>query len=140
MAHRLTLAALCVLLLAALMLDGGPVLAQGVPQAPLVPMADPTRPPTGVASETQVVGEVTGPVLQSVKIPKKGVPVAMIGGQHVKLGEMYGDSKLVRLTEKEAVLEGPGGTERLQLTPGIEKTNIVMKKNAANSKQNRGMP
>ena len=32
------------------------------------------------------------------------------------------------MTEREAVLEGPNGVERLMLTPGIEKTNIVMKK------------
>ena len=52
----------------------------------------------------------------------------MIGGQQVYLGEMYGESRLIKLSEREAVLEGPGGVERLMLTPGVEKTNIVMKK------------
>ena len=49
-------------------------------------------------------------------------------GQPVRLGEMYGESRLIKLTEREAVLEGPSGVERLLLTPGIEKTNITMKK------------
>lgn len=35
---------------------------------------------------------VTGPVLQSVLIPKKGRAVALIGGQQVYLGEMYGEA------------------------------------------------
>ena len=60
-------------------------------------------------------------------IPKKGKPVAVIGGQQVKLGELYGDSRLTKLTEREAVLNGPAGVEHLMLTPGIEKTNIITK-------------
>jgi hypothetical protein len=90
-------------------------------------MSDPTRPPLGISSPAPEAGELTGPVLQSVMIPKKGKPVAIIGGQQVRLGEKYGESRLTRLTEREAVLEGPAGIERLLLTPGIEKTNIIMK-------------
>jgi MSHA biogenesis protein MshK len=66
-------------------------------------------------------------VLQSVFLPRKGKPFAVIGGQTVKLGEMYGDSRLVKLSEREAVLDGPAGIESLLLTPGIEKTNIIAK-------------
>ena len=91
-------------------------------------LADPTRPPAELLVDEAGVEAVTGPVLQSVLIPKKGRAVAVIGGQQVYLGEMYGESKLIKLTEREAVLEGPDGVERLMLTPGIEKTNIVMKK------------
>ena len=116
MAHRLTrLCALSLLLLA----------------TPLTRaqtgLADPTRPPASIAAPGPEAGEVSGPVLQSVKIPKKGKPVAVIGGQQVGLGELYGESRLIRLTEREAVLEGPAGVERLMLTPGIEKTNITTK-------------
>ena len=106
-------------LLALLLMVPVPVFAQTV-------MADPTRPPAGVvAGET--TDEQTGPVLQSVIVPKKGKPVAVIGGKQVAVGEMYGESRLIKLTEREAVLEGPAGVERLWLTPGIEKTNIRMK-------------
>lgn len=117
MAHRLTrLVAIPVLLFAS---------ATAFAQADL---ADPTRPPAGLVAEATSSEAVTGPVLQSVLIPRKGRAMAVIGGQPVRLGEMYGESRLIKLTEWEAVLEGPSGVERLLLTPGIEKTNIAMKK------------
>lgn len=115
MVNRLT----CVCALSGLLLSA-PALAQTV-------LADPTRPPAGLSSNDPDAAGVTEPMLQSVVIPKKGRPVAIIGGQQVRLGEMYGESRLVRLTEKEAVLENASGRERLMLTPGIEKTNIVTK-------------
>lgn len=117
MAHRLArLVAIPMLLLA-----GATAFAQA-------DLADPTRPPAGLVAEATSSEAVTGPVLQSVLIPRKGRAMAVIGGQPVRLGEMYGESRLIKLTEREAVLEGPNGVERLMLTPGIEKTNIVMKK------------
>lgn len=102
--------------------------------------SDPTRPPPGMTSPVaDSVGE-TGPVLQSAKIPKRGKPVAIIGGQQVKLGEMYGESRLIRLNEREAVLEGPSGIEHLPLTPGIEKTNVSKKSPATGRAQRGGKP
>lgn len=109
------------------------------------PGNDPTRPPAGMSAGTPEAVAITGPVLQSVMIPKKGKPVAIISGQQVRLGQLYGDSRLVKLTEHEAVLEGPGGIERLLLTPGIEKTNITTKTSikttpAAKRAQSGGIP
>ena len=86
------------------------------------PLADPTRPPGNVLAPE--AGDASGPVLQSVLIPKRGKPLAVIGGQQVRLGEHYGDSRLVKVTEREAVLEGPAGVERLRLTPGVERADI----------------
>jgi MSHA biogenesis protein MshK len=103
-------------------------------------LTDPTRPPLVFSSPTLDAGPLAGPVLQSVKIPKKGKPLAVIGGQQVRLGEFYGDSRLIRLTEREAVLQGPAGTEHLMLTPGIEKTNIHTKSPAAKRAQSGGKP
>jgi MSHA biogenesis protein MshK len=118
MAHRLArLVAIPMLLLA-----GATAFAQA-------DLADPTRPPAGLVAEATSSEAVTGPVLQSVLIPRKGRAMAVIGGQPVRLGEMYGESRLIKLTEREAVLEGPSGVERLLLTPGIEKTNIVNEEN-----------
>ena len=91
------------------------------------PLSDPTRPPASIFTGSPEVGGGGGPVLQSVFLPRKGKPFAVIGGQTVKLGEMYGDSRLVKLSEREAVLDGPAGIESLLLTPGIEKTNIIAK-------------
>ena len=79
----------------ALALIAAPAMAQRV-------MADPTRPPGNVVMDSQAAVDVSGPVLQSVLIPKKGRPVAVIGGQQVRLGEKYGESRLVRLSEREA--------------------------------------
>lgn len=92
------------------------------------PLSDPTRPPPGILSASAESDGQAGNTLQSVLIPKTGKPVAIIGGQAYRLGERVGESRLIRLTEKEAVLEGPGGVERLQLTPGIEKTRLTDKK------------
>lgn len=105
-------------------------------------LADPFRPPAAV-QDANAAGVDTGPVLQSVMIPKQGRPVAVIGGETVRVGEMYRDSRLVRLTEKEAVLEGPSGIERLPLTPGVDKTPSArpgIKKSAATNAQPGSKP
>ncbi len=107
------------LVVAAAALPALPALAQ-----PVLP--DPTRPPAGLAQEGgQADAAALGPVLESVVIPGKGRPLAVISGRQVRLGEKYGDSRLVRLNEREAVLDGPSGVERLLLTPGIEKINSM---------------
>jgi MSHA biogenesis protein MshK len=62
-----------------------------------------------------------------VLTPKKGKPTAVIGGQVVPLGGFVGEARLVRLSETEAVLEGPEGIERLYLTPDVEKKMNVTK-------------
>lgn len=119
------------------------VLVLGVPgvgvQAQTL-IADPTRPPFGFSEPTMDATEITSPVLQSVMIPKKGKPVAVIGGQEIRLGDLYGESRLIKLTEREAVLEGPSGIEHLMLTPGVEKIIITKKSPAARRAQSRGKP
>ena len=103
-------------------------------------LSDPTRPPATFSDPAPDSGSVTGPVLQSIKIPKKGKPVAVIGGLQIRLGELYGESRLIKLSEKEAVLEGLAGIERLMLTPGIEKINIITKSPAARRAQSGSKP
>jgi MSHA biogenesis protein MshK len=103
-------------------------------------LSDPTRPPLAFSEPAPEAGAVTSPILQSVKIPKKGKPVAVIGGKQVRLGELYGENRLIGLTDREAVLKGPAGTEHLMLTPGIEKTNITTTTPAAKRAQRGGKP
>jgi MSHA biogenesis protein MshK len=89
---------------------------------PVAPLADPTQPPSAIVGLDGTVSmELANSGLTSVMVPKKGKPMAVIGGQLVPLGGMVGEARLVRLSETEAVLEGPEGIERLYLTPDVEK-------------------
>ena len=89
--------------------------------------ADPTQPPAawGGGSTDVVADEAGGLRLQSVLIPQRGRSVAVIGGVTVPLGGHLGEAKLIRLSEREAVLEGPDGVTHLYLTPNIEKQMIA---------------
>ena len=89
------------------------------------PLADPMRPPPGYVSASDTETTSAGPSLESVMLPKQGRPLAVINGRQVRVGDEYEGSRLIRLTEREAVLTGPGGTERLFLTPGISKEGVT---------------
>lgn len=102
------------------------LLAAGAAVAEALP--DPTRPPAGYVPAAQGGGTAdTGPRLQSVMLPKRGKPTAVISGQVVSLGDKVGDGRLARLTEGEAVIVGPQGVERLRLTPEVEKVMVQEK-------------
>ena len=88
-------------------------------------LSDPTRPPPALSADTPDAEGMNSQVLQSVMIPEQGKPIALIGGQQIRLGQRYGERRLIKLSEWEAVLEGPAGIERLFLTPGIEKTRVT---------------
>lgn len=88
---------------------------------------DPTRPPAGVVGPDGSEAASGSIGLTSVMLPKKGKATAVIDGQVVAVGDQVRDARLVRLTETSAVLEGPGGVERLYLTPEVEKKIIVTK-------------
>ncbi len=92
--------------------------------------ADPTRPPANWLSPVSGGGAAGdgadgGFRLQSVLMPQRGKPVAVIGGKPVALGEKIGGATLVRLNEHEAVLQGADGVTRLYLTPDVQKQMIV---------------
>ncbi|MBS1190728.1 MAG: hypothetical protein H6R10_2520 [Rhodocyclaceae bacterium] len=84
-------------------------------------LVDPTRPAGVSASAGTSEGAQGEWRLQSVLSPRGGRPTAIINGMVVRLGEKIGESRLVRLSETEAVLQGPKGTERLPLTPEVSK-------------------
>ncbi|MDP2881521.1 MAG: hypothetical protein Q8N89_08075 [Azonexus sp.] len=91
--------------------------------------ADPTRPPaawlTPVDDAARAAGDAAGGLrLQSVLMPQGGRPVAVIGGKTVALGGRVGGATLVRLNEREAVLQGADGVTHLYLTPDVEKQMI----------------
>ncbi|MBL8492010.1 MAG: hypothetical protein JNM82_14610 [Rhodocyclaceae bacterium] len=84
------------------------------------PGADPTRPPDAVPAQA-LDGGAADNQLQSVMIPKSGRARALIGGRWVVVGEKIGESTLVRVRPDGVDLKGPGGVEKLALTPLVEK-------------------
>ena len=96
----------------------------------LAQAADPTRPPAAwlapaQGAESQAGAATTGSLrLQSVLMRPGGQPVAVIGGKTVSLGGRVGGARLVRLNEREAVLQGADGVTHLYLTPNVEKQMI----------------
>lgn len=85
-------------------------------------MADPTRPPGATAGdEGQSALSAPGAKLESVLIaPDRRI--AIIGGQAFRVGEKYGEGRIVRITETEVVIRGPEASETLKLYPEVQKT------------------
>ncbi len=92
-------------------------------------LADPTRPPAilaeGQPNEDISKKELPASGLQTVILRKGAKPLAIINGQTVKLGEKVGDARLVRLSETEAVLQGPEGKEIMRLMPAAERKAVL---------------
>jgi MSHA biogenesis protein MshK len=83
-------------------------------------MADPTRPPRAVPVE-RTSEQTRAPVLQSVIItPERRA--AIINGERVELGAVYGDARVARITETEVVLRSADRTEVLKLYPNVDKS------------------
>lgn len=101
--------------------------------APAFALADdPTRPPAAWSAPadagSSAAADAGGLRLQSVKLPQRGKAVAIISGKTVVVGERIGDATLIRLSEREAVLQGADGVTHLYLTPDVEKQMIVTPK------------
>ncbi len=97
----------------------GPVFAQ---------VPDPTRPPGG----QDPTGGATAPLdsgIQTVILRPGGQSAAVINGQYLRVGDKFGDKRVLKISESEVVLQGGNGREVLKLTPAIEKVSV--KKNAA---------
>ena len=98
-------------------------------------LTDPTRPPGALAQTAEAAGAVGGPVLQSVMLSPER-KVAVISGEMVVLGGRYGASRLVRLTESEAVLKNGAETTVLRMYPLVEKNIAGTKKTSGDSRNN----
>lgn len=86
-------------------------------------LRDPTRPPAAMLAPAAAASAVAdAPQLQSVLLGKGRPPAAVISGQLVLLGGRLGDAKLVRVTERGAVLKGPQGETTLALMPPAPET------------------
>ena len=83
--------------------------AQGLP--------DPTRPPAALQAPSDTPAQPAALQLQSVLTGSGRTPAAVISGKLVLLGGRVGDTKLVRVSERAAVLRGPRGETTLALMP-----------------------
>lgn len=108
------------------------VAAQGLP--------DPMRPPAGFVDPADTAGSPApraadpapeaaparpGLSLQSVLLPRDGRPVAVISGEYVPLGAEVNGWELVRVAEREVVIERAGVKRTLALTPLVTKTEVT---------------
>ncbi len=115
-------------LVLALLAGSGTALAQ---------VADPMRPPDGAVAAADG-GAVVPPLqsgVQTVIVRPQGKSVALINGKQVSVGEMLGDKKVVKISEKEIVLKGEGGREVIKVMPSIEKIPV---KQSAGAKTRAG--
>lgn len=91
-------------------------LAAGAQAAPL---ADPTRPPGGALGDDPAA-VLEGPRLESVLIaPDRRI--AIISGQQYRMGDKYGEGRIVRITESEVAIRTGEALEVLKLLPASEK-------------------
>lgn len=102
-------------------------------------LPDPTRPPLMLsgAGGGGANGAEAGMRLQSVLNPKGNRPTAIISGQVVRVGEKVGEARLVRVSENEAVLRGPGGVERLYLVSEVSKKYVDPKAAAVENEKRK---
>lgn len=86
-------------------------------------LPDPTRPPAAMlAGPAAAASAPTDAMqLQSVLIGRGRTPAAVISGELVLLGGRFRGARLVRVTERFAVLKGAQGETVLALTPGAIK-------------------
>lgn len=84
-------------------------------------LPDPTRPPSEFESTAGGGAAVrSGPVLQSVLISPR-YKAAIINGETVKLGGIYGSARVVEIGEGGVVLDEGGSLRTLELFPNVEK-------------------
>jgi len=109
------------LLIATLAMGGAaPVAAQSA-------LGDPMRPPSAAAAAPATPASATpgGYSLQTIVLQPNGKALAVINGETVALGGSIGSARLVKLSDSEAVLQGPQGREVLKLTPAAGKRASV---------------
>ena len=83
-------------------------------------LPDPTRPPAALLAAPAAAASSPADALQlqSVLLGRNRTPAAVISGELVLLGGRFRDARLVRVTERFAVLKGAQGETVLSLIPG----------------------
>lgn len=87
---------------------------------PALAEADPLRPPAGFGTGGGAVQESDSVLLLQSVLLAPGRQIALISGRSVAVGGRIGDYRLVSLTARAAVLQGPQGRLQLQLVPSFK--------------------
>lgn len=82
-------------------------------------LRDPTR-PADMLGRGQAEVAAPGPVLQSVLISQQR-RIAIISGKTLRVGDKFGDSRIVSITETEVVLQNGKAQKTLKLFPDVQK-------------------
>ena len=109
----------------------------GLLPAAALALSDPTRPSAGLESAGT---ETAAPVergLQSIIIAP-GRRAAIINGQTVELGGIYGDARLIQVNERSIVLRGKRGKQVMQLFPGVKMQKRVRPRSLSATKHPNG--
>ncbi len=99
------------------------VLAATAAGAQAQSLSDPTRPPGAGARQGVQEEAPAGRQLQSV-LMSGGRKLAIIDGTMVPLGGMFGEARVVKISETEVVLKTGEETETLKLYPSAEKQRV----------------
>jgi MSHA biogenesis protein MshK len=92
-------------------------------------LRDPTRPADMLGRGQAVVVSAPGPVLQSVLIsPQRRI--AIISGKTLKVGDQFGDSHVVSISDTEVVLQNGKAQQTLKLFPDVQKRHAANSTNA----------
>lgn len=106
--------------------------------AALAQVPDPTRPPDAEAAGSAAAAAADSGV-QTVILRRGGKSAAVIDGQYVEIGGKVGDKRVLKISESEVVLKGPGGREVLKVTPAVDKKsangNAATKSGAARAEK-----
>ena len=86
-------------------------------------LVDPTRPPALIATE-QPGSVPAGPMLQSVLISPKRKE-AIIAGKTVRVGDKFGEARVIKISENEVVLRNGSEMQTLKLFPDVEKKPVT---------------
>ncbi len=86
--------------------------------------ADPMRPPEGAGTDGGSVAPAAQSGVQTVIVRPQGKSVAVINGKQVSVGDRLGDKRVVKISEREIVLNGDSGREVIKVMPAMEKIPV----------------
>jgi len=106
-----------------------------LPAAVAAELVDPTKPPASIVGDVGTEADSGAPVLQSVLIGA-GRREAVINGQTVRVGQKYGEARVVKIAESEVILRTGKEMQVLKLFPNIEKRPAIRKQDVGPGKLN----